>query len=87
MVSIKITGLIDMDILKRVNDSVLERNKFWSDNSSNGYLTGLQAFKGLQKKYTGISDEQFSKYLKNIFNYEGNPREVLMCLLSSKSIK
>lgn len=40
MISIKITGLVDMHLLKRMNDSVLERNKFWTDNSTNGIMTG-----------------------------------------------
>ncbi len=30
MISIKITGLVDMEILKRMNDCILERNKFWA---------------------------------------------------------
>lgn len=29
-----------MELLKRMNDAVLERNKFWNENSSNGLLTG-----------------------------------------------
>lgn len=33
MISIKITGLVDMSLLKRMNDAVLERNKFWVENS------------------------------------------------------
>lgn len=57
MISIKITGLVDMHLLKRMNDSVLERNKFWTDNSTNGIMTGQQMFKGIQKKYSGISDQ------------------------------
>jgi hypothetical protein len=40
MISIKITGLVDMGILKRMNDSVLARNNFWKDNSIDGLLTG-----------------------------------------------
>lgn len=77
MISIKITGLVDMQLLKRMNDSVLERNKFWNENSQNGILNGYQMFKGIQKKYSGISDAQFISYLKDIFDYKGNPREVI----------
>lgn len=40
MISIKITGLVDMQLLKKMNDSVLERNKFWAENSTNGVMTG-----------------------------------------------
>lgn len=56
MISIKITGLVDMGILKRMNDSIIQRNKFWSENSTNGSMNGAQFFKGLQKIYNGISD-------------------------------
>lgn len=63
-----------MYLLKRMNDAVLDRNKFWNEYSSNGILTGEQAFVGLQKKYSGISDGQFSRYLNNIFKYTGNPK-------------
>lgn len=76
MISIKITGLVDMGLLKRMNDSVVERNKFWKENSLNEFITGQQIFQGLQKKYSGISDGQFSKYLKDIHNYTGDPRQV-----------
>jgi|694.fasta_scaffold45347_1 hypothetical protein len=40
MISIKITGLVDMNILKRLNDSIVERNKFWVENSLNGIMNG-----------------------------------------------
>lgn len=65
-----------MVLLKKMNDSVLERNNFWKENSLNGIMNGQQMFQGLQKKYSGISDDQFAKYLKDIHGYEGNPREV-----------
>lgn len=29
-----------MDLLKKMNDAVIERSKFWSENSLNGILTG-----------------------------------------------
>jgi hypothetical protein len=40
MISIKITGLVDMGILRRMNDSILARNNFWKDNNIDGFLTG-----------------------------------------------
>lgn len=70
MISIKITGLVDMSLLKRMNDAVLERNKFWVENSQNGVMRGQQMFKGIQKKYSGVSDGQFAKYLKDIYGYK-----------------
>jgi hypothetical protein len=59
MISVKFTGLIDMQLLKKFNDSVLERNLFWEQNSREGFLTGQQLFDGLQQRYAGLSDDQF----------------------------
>ena len=41
-------------------------------------MNGSQIFKGLAKKYSGISDDQFASYLKTIYNYEGNPTDVIL---------
>lgn len=59
MISVKLTGLVDMHLLKKLNDAVLERDEFWNKNSQNGIMNGQQFFEGLQKKYSGISDAQF----------------------------
>lgn len=56
MISIKITGLIDIYLLKLMNDAVLLRDKFWVENSIDGVLTGEKAFQGFQKIYEGVSD-------------------------------
>jgi hypothetical protein len=57
-----------------MNDSIISRNKFWNDHSVNGFLYGSNMFKGLQSIYSGVSDDQFIMYLKNIYNYSGNPK-------------
>jgi hypothetical protein len=59
MISIKVTGLINMKTLKKLNDSVLMRDQFWMDNSQNGELTAEKLFEGLQKMYSGLSEEHF----------------------------
>lgn len=56
MVSIKITALIKMLKLKTMNDAVLGINRYWAENSKDGYLDGQSAFFGLQKIYDGLSD-------------------------------
>ena len=48
-----------MKLLKTMNDAVLLRNKFWEENSVDGFLTGENAFKGLQKLHNGVSDTDF----------------------------
>ena len=84
MISIKITGLVDMKLLKSMNDSVLLRNKFWEENSVDGVLTGEKAFQGLQRIWNGVSDSDFEAYLKEIHQYEGSPREVFVFKFSGK---
>jgi len=40
MISVKLTGLVDMHLLKKLNDAVLERDQFWSKNNRNGMMNG-----------------------------------------------
>jgi hypothetical protein len=55
MSSIKITGLIDMKLLYKINSAVDRIHSFWSENSENGIMTAQQLFNGLAKIYPGIS--------------------------------
>jgi hypothetical protein len=55
MISIKVTGLINMHTLKQINDAVILRDNFWKKNSVNGKLNSQNFFNGLQKLYSGIS--------------------------------
>ena len=55
MISIKITGLINVPTLTILNDAVIMRDKFWCENNHNGYLTAQQFLKGLQKIYSGTT--------------------------------
>ena len=56
MISIKITGLMDMNVLKAFNDAVDARNRFWNEHSQGGYITGQQMFDGIQQLMSGVSD-------------------------------
>lgn len=76
MISIKITALIKMLQLKAMNNAVDEINRYWDQNSKDGYLDGQSAFQGLQKIYDGISDDHFCQYLKVIHGFTGNPKQV-----------
>lgn len=69
MISIKITGLVNMELLRSINSAVVQRNNFWAKNSQGGWINGSQLFKGLQELSGGISDEEFTNYLKVIFGY------------------
>ena len=39
-------------------------------------MTAQQLFSGLQKMYSGISDEQFENYISTIFRYKGKKENV-----------
>ncbi len=56
MISIKVTGLVDMKLLKKMNDSILLRDEFWKKNNVDNIMSAQQAFNGLQKLYSGVSD-------------------------------
>lgn len=56
MISIKITGLINMETLKNLNESVLMRDKFWEENSVEGKMNAETLFNSLQKIYLGLSE-------------------------------
>lgn len=72
MISIKITGLINMHTLKLLNDAVAKRDKFWNDNQLNGKLNSERIFAGLQQIYAGITETQLQNYIANVFNYQGD---------------
>jgi hypothetical protein len=40
MISIKVSGLVDMKILRKLNNGAVIIDKFWERNSQDGYLTG-----------------------------------------------
>ena len=45
MSSIKVTGLVNIKLLKKMNDAVTARDKFWEDANVNGFITGESLFK------------------------------------------
>lgn len=71
MISIKITGLLDMRVLKRLNDGIELRDRLWKTQNQEGWLTYEGLLQGLQKIYAGVSEEQVEQYLKTIHNYQG----------------
>ena len=77
MSSIKLTGLVDMKLLYKLNEGVLRIHDFWNRYSVNGKMTAQQMFSGLQEEiFRGISEDNLAEYLKNIHSYEGNIHDV-----------
>ena len=68
MISIKMTGLIDMLMLKKWNDAVNLRNNIWKDFSENDILSYEGLSKGL-RLYANVSEEDISTYIKMIHNF------------------
>jgi hypothetical protein len=56
MSSIKITGLIDMKLLYKINSAVERIHSFWQEHSQEGVMTAQQMFNGLSAMYSGISE-------------------------------
>lgn len=56
MISIKITGLLDMRVLKKWNESVILRDDFWTQNSRNNTLDYPSLVQGLRKLSKTVSE-------------------------------
>ena len=74
MISIKMTGLIDMLMLKKWNDAVTIRNNIWKDFNENDILSYEGLAKGL-RVYANVSEEDVSTYIKMIHNFEGDVKD------------
>ena len=57
MISIKITGLLDMRVLKKWNESVELRDVFWTNHSHNGILTYQNLLSGLKQLLPEITEQ------------------------------
>lgn len=87
MISIKVSGLIDMQTLRKLNDGVENIEKFVEVNLKDGVITGEQAFLGFQAIYSGVTEEDVTKFLKLFFNYEGSLQDVSTILFSSNAMQ
>lgn len=75
--SIKISALINMDLLQKYNRSVVLLDKIWRESSENGLLQPDRLFECFQKMYGGFTEEDFVQYLEKIHNFSGSdPAEV-----------
>ena len=72
MISIKISGLVDLKVLRKLNNGAVIISKFWQRNSKEGVLTGEGILMGFQEIYGGVTEEDVTKFLNQIFSYEGS---------------
>lgn len=75
MISIKISGLVDMKVLRKLNNGALLISKFWERNAKEGVLTGEGMLLGFQEVYGGVTEDDVSRFLKLVFAYEGALQE------------
>ena len=55
MISIKISGLVDLKVLRKLNNGAVIISKFWQRNSKEGVLTGEGILMGFQEIYGGVT--------------------------------
>jgi hypothetical protein len=60
MISIKVSGLVDMPTLRKLNLGVNNIHKFWDKNARDGVLTGEQLLQGFQAIYQGVTEEELA---------------------------
>lgn len=77
MISIKMTGLIDMLMLKKWNEAVNIRDAIWDNHSQGGTLNYEGLAKGL-KKHANFTEDDIKEYLHKIHNYEGDSRDFVI---------
>ena len=64
MISIKITGLLDIGLLKKLNQSIVERNNFWNSHcTQQNTLTYITLLKGLQSLSSAITEQDVKEYI------------------------
>lgn len=55
MISIKISGIVDLKVLRKLNNGAVIISKFWQRNSKEGVLTGEGILMGFQEIYGGVT--------------------------------
>jgi hypothetical protein len=71
MMSIKLTGLLDVRVLKKMNDVVEFRDAFWKKNSTNGEMKYVGLKKGLVELISDVTDEDIQVYLEKVHGFKG----------------
>lgn len=75
MISIKITGLLDMRVLKKWNEAVELRDRIWTQNQIGGTLTYKALKAGLKKINNQITEEDVQTYVRAIHSFKGDLNE------------
>jgi hypothetical protein len=88
LMSIKVSALVNLNLLEKFNRAVVLRDKIWREFSKDGKLTAQGLFDAVYRTYAGVTTDDIGSYLKNIHSFEGSDiHEVFGRPLSSKSTK
>lgn len=69
MISIKMTGLLDMRVLKKLNEAVESRDNFWKVYSQQGRITYAGLLRGIKTIKPDATESEIQEYLKQIHNH------------------
>lgn len=72
LMSIKISALVNLNLLEKYNRAVLLRDSIWRDYSKDGKLKAQDLFDAVYKIYAGLTTDDIANYLKNIHNFNGS---------------
>ena len=81
--SIKISALVNTDLLEKYNRAVLLRDRIWSEYSSEGRLTAQGIFDAVQRIYAGLTTDNVADYLKKVHSFQGEDIDTVQSILFS----
>lgn len=81
--SIKISALVNTNLLEKYNRAVVLRDRIWNEYNSEGKLKAQGIFDAVQKIYAGLATEDVADYLKKVHNFEGEDIDTVSHFLFS----
>jgi hypothetical protein len=78
LMSIKLSALVDLNLLEKCNRAVLLRDSIWRDYSKEGKMTAQGIFDAIYRLYSGVTTENIANYLRLIHGFEGEDLEQVL---------
>lgn len=69
LMSIKLSALVNLNLLEKYNRAVVLRDTIWRDYSKDGKLTAQGIFDAIYKIYSGVTTEDIADYLRLIHGF------------------
>lgn len=83
LISIKVSALVNLNLLEKYNRAVLLRNSIWKDYNKEGKINAQDLFDAIYRVYPGVTTDDIASYLKTIHHYNGDLQEVQRRIFSS----